>query len=384
MKLASRTAVGLVVVLGAGAAWAQPAGYVSVRKLAADLGLTYTALPASPGEPPPIVSLDSPKHKVMLYLGASHVTVDDKVWSLSDPVTARGGAVYAPKSFSGRLARHMHAPIAVAPGPPKRGAAKDPSPVRARVGARQPEARRGGWLVVVDPGHGGRDPGAVRSLGRSGDIREKDVVLDVARRVAGLLRRARVDVVMTRTTDVFVELDDRVKIANRYNPELFVSLHADAAKNSSASGSTVYYGDDSFGKGKADITYRARRHARQSGIAPETVGSPGRLSEPVEATVFGVLLQEYRSRSRRAGEAVLRHLCQSAGTRSRGVREADYRVVRYLRCPAVLVELDFLSHPAAARRLATGSFRQKLACGVADGVLAHLGQATQGTGAYRP
>jgi len=356
MKCGIRIAAGLVAVLWGGVAPAAPPDYTAARKLAEELKLAYQATPPG-GKIPYAVALSAPKHRVMLYADTTIATVDGKLWSLDRPVIAEEGDLFVPPGLRSRLAKHLRTAVKPAVRAPSKAA---PFPSRARAS-----------LVVIDPGHGGRDPGASRPLGRGRVLREKDIVLDVSKQVAVLLRKAGVHVVMTRKTDVFVTLPDRVKTGNRYNPDLFVSIHADAAAPS-AHGSTVYYADDQIGRGKADITYRARIHARETSVAPGAVGSPGRLSESVEAVVFGVLLQEYRSRSRRAGEHILRSVCRAAGTTSRGVRQANFRVVRYMRRPSVLVELEYVSNAKARRRLLQSGFRRQLARGIVEGVVAYL------------
>jgi N-acetylmuramoyl-L-alanine amidase len=327
---------------------------VAVRKLAGEVGLEYAKIPSAPASKPVAVSLSSSKHRIVVYAGMMHATVDGEVWSLGEAVQQGERDLFVSRAFRSRLARHLRIKV---PGM---------DPVRPVV--RKKPGLIKGRMVVIDPGHGGKDPGA---LGRR--IREKDLVLDVGRRLSNLLRGAGVQVVMTRKTDVFIELNDRVRIANRYNPDLFVSIHADSfPRKRSVQGSTVFYPDDKPGSGKGDITYRARLHARSTSVEPGSVGSPGRLSEPVEAVVFGVLLQEYRSRSHEAATRILQNLTRIAGTTSRGVKQADFRVVRYMRCPTVLVELDFLSNPSVERRFGTASYKQRLAQGLADGITSYL------------
>jgi len=354
MNLARAWIAGLAVLVLAAAGLAQSNGRVPVRKLASELGLEYARMPLAEVGPPIAVSLRSAQHRILLYADMMHVTVDGDVWSLGETVDQGERDLLVPQAFHSRLARHFGVKLP--------GTAPSKPVDRKRPGSIQ------GRLVVIDPGHGGEDPGA---LGRR--LKEKDLVLDVGRRLAALLKGAGAQVVMTRKNDVFVELDDRVRIANRYNPDLFVSIHADSfPKNRSVQGSSVFYPDDTLGRGKGDITYRARLHARSTNVEPGSVGAPGRLSEPVETVVFGALLQEYRARSREAATRILRNLNRIAGTRSRGVKQANFRVVRYMRCPTVLVELDFLSNPAVERRFGHASYKQRLAQGLADGVTSYL------------
>jgi N-acetylmuramoyl-L-alanine amidase len=174
-------------------------------------------------------------------------------------------------------------------------------------------------VVVIDAGHGGKDPGATSIHGD----KEKGIVLDVARRVAENLIGHGVDAQLTRSDDHFIELEERSALANRLRAELFVSIHADSARNRSAQGFTVYV-------------------ARQS-------------SRP----------------SQDAADAIARRL-QAAGAAPRGRREANYRVLVGTTCPAVLVELGYLSNAQEAAMLARPAYRRQLADAIAEAITDYL------------
>jgi len=175
-----------------------------------------------------------------------------------------------------------------------------------------------GGTVVLDPGHGGKDPGAPNRYGPY----EKHIVLAVARRVRDGLRRRNIQVIMTRQGDTFIELEQRAAIANRAGADVFVSIHADAAKNTSARGCTVYI------QRQADAGSRA-------------------LGEALSGSLSG---------------------CAA----SRGVRRADYRVLVHTTCPAALVELGYLTNPTESRKLATQSHQQRLAGALAESIAGFL------------
>ncbi len=172
--------------------------------------------------------------------------------------------------------------------------------------------------VVVDAGHGGKDPGA---LARFGGEHEKTIVLAVAKAVARGLADRGASVVTTRDRDVFVELDDRAATAERTRADLFISIHADAAprSRSSASGATFYI-------------------ARNA--SPESLRAALRL----DATF------------------------KRAGIETRGVHRAGFRVLVGHSRPAVLIECGFLTNPEESRRLNSTAYRAKLAAAVVDGV----------------
>jgi N-acetylmuramoyl-L-alanine amidase len=178
--------------------------------------------------------------------------------------------------------------------------------------------------VVMDAGHGGKDPGAVAA----GGLREKDVNLPVTLDIAERLRTAGVKVVLTRRSDRFVELDDRVAITNQTRPDLFVSIHADSSASRLTRGYTVFY---------------PRRHG------------PG-------------------SASHRAGLCIQRRL-DRVDPRGRGLKHhptVNLRVLEKTRYPALLVELGFLSNRDEAALLESISYQSRLAGAISEGILEYL------------
>lgn len=338
-----------LALLFAGGAAAQAQGYVSTEEVAEQLEMRRLPMQASGRARPTMILLRTEGHRVTVVAGVKNVTVNGESWSLERPVREGDGDLLVPVELQARLAEAMGREFEAPASASDRGRARG--------------------VVMIDPGHGGKDPGAV---GPGLGLREKDVALDVSQRVARLLREKDIEVHMTRTSDVFVELDDRVAHANRVRPDLFVSIHADAAENRSVHGSTVFYPDDQPGSGAGDLAHRAARQQGRGEVPLGSVGAEGSLSRSVQHAAFGELMQEYRRRSWSAARHILSGLEREAGTRSRGAREAPYRVVRYPHCPSVLVELDFLTNAAAERRMSRPAHRERMARGVAEGIVAYL------------
>jgi N-acetylmuramoyl-L-alanine amidase len=219
--------------------------------------------------------------------------------------------------------------------------------------------------VVLDPGHGGKDPGCIGPRG----VREKDVNLGVAMELAGILRSRGVTVVLTRTTDVFIELEDRSRIANREQPDLFISIHADAAERTTAEGSTTFFVEEEFThRGQHyDLLDRAVLAARDATLNVSHVGAtpPGGA---VNLALWQILLAEYRQESRQLAEAIQKRLPGATGQSDRGVREARYAVLKWTYAPAVLVEVGFLSNPYWESRLGDPRFRRQTAQAIADAI----------------
>jgi N-acetylmuramoyl-L-alanine amidase len=194
----------------------------------------------------------------------------------------------------------------------------------AFVTTRQANAQPGGTsplagkTIVIDPGHGGTNPGAVGS----GGLMEKVVALDVSLRVAALLQSAGATVVMTRSADTALALAPRVSVAEAVNAHVFVSIHANAHPNPAIGGTETYY-----------YAYKAAAAASQ------------RLAGHIQRQLVGAL-----------------------GLRDIGVKHGNFHVIRETTMPAVLVELAFLSNAYEESLMRTDAFRQASAGAIFEGL----------------
>lgn len=213
-------------------------------------------------------------------------------------------------------------------------------------------------LVVIDAGHGGVDPGAI---GRGG-TKEKDVVLDIARRVAALLRQdPSLDVRMTRTTDTLIALGDRPLLANSWRdeggeprPALFMSIHANANNSRSAQGFETYF----LSEAKTDD---ARRVAAMENSA-QRYETPGADDVDPLSFIFNDLRQnKYLRDSSNWADMIQRRLDGVHPGPNRGVKQAGFVVLIGAFMPAVLVETGFISNPAEERMLNDPQHQQEIA-----------------------
>jgi N-acetylmuramoyl-L-alanine amidase len=181
-----------------------------------------------------------------------------------------------------------------------------------------PTVPKGRLVVVIDPGHGGPDPGAV---GRGG-IREKDIVLDIGTQVANLLSQQGIQAVLTRKDDIDLDLEPRVALAERLNATLFVSIHANAIDMSrpDINGLETYYYDSGLG-----------------------------LAQTIHASVL-----------------------EAIGLPDRRVRSARFYVLRKTSMPSVLVETGFVTGAEDAARLANPSYRSQMAAAITRGILQYI------------
>lgn len=277
-----------------------PDRMVSVPQLAQRLGLTVEETNGS------MVALRNAANRVMAVPDAG-----GQAFVNGKPVGPQGGFVqvrgvlFVPETLEGDIRSVLK------PSPEAANQASAPKPLAQTTGPSSSHTYR----IVVDPGHGGEDPGTISESGLS----EKTITLPVAEEVAQLLKQDGFDVVMTRQTNVFIDLDDRAAIANRSTADLFVSLHADAYGTPLVSGFTVY---------------------TCQGAAAE---------------------------SRAAAKAVAEAL-RRADVAGMGVRQANYRVLICTTCPGILVELGYLSNSRDAEMLADRAFQARLARAIADGI----------------
>jgi N-acetylmuramoyl-L-alanine amidase len=221
--------------------------------------------------------------------------------------------------------------------------------------------------VVVDAGHGGHDPGAV---GRSG-TQEKDVVLQLALKLARKLRDdLGLDVVLTRSTDVFVELQERTAIANKVGADLFVSVHANAAPNRGANGIETYY------LNLAKTEKVAQLAATENGTSLEKVSM-------LQAVLFDLLANYKLNDSAHLAEEVQKALYKRIAARytpvkNLGVKQGPFYVLVGASMPSILVEAAFVSNANEEARLNDPRYLDDTADGIADGIRSYVSAVKRG------
>ncbi|WP_119332734.1 N-acetylmuramoyl-L-alanine amidase [Geobacter sulfurreducens] len=280
---------------------------------------------------------------------------DYKVFPLSDPfriiIDVKG---VRPLEIS-RLKEQIQPAPAVAAEPKK----IEPREEKPRVGARfKPGKIR---RIVVDPGHGGHDPGAVGAHG----TQEKNVVLTIGLKLAEKLRdELGIDVVMTRSTDVFIPLEERTAIANKVNADLFVSIHANASLNRGASGIETYY------LNLAKTEKAAQLAARENGTSLEKVSL-------LQAILFDLMANYKLNDSAHLAEEVQKALYrklhgQYPSTRNLGVKQGPFYVLVGATMPSILVETAFISNEVEEERLKDSSYQEQAAEGILEGIKGYI------------
>jgi len=227
--------------------------------------------------------------------------------------------------------------------------------------------------IVLDPGHGGKDPGALGRLG----IKEKDIVLDVAKRVKSILQRKGFDVAMTRDTDIFISLEERTRIAHAQNADLFVSIHANAAPTRSLKGFEVYYISE-----KMDDETRASASA--DNLKLELEGSAFQYhSKNLDSILWDLLYNEYRKESIQLAEYVSREVEKDnlSSRRTSRIKGALFYVLKGTGMPAILIEIGYISNSIDAAKIKDPEYRQRLAEAIARGI-AEFREEFQTTGGF--
>ncbi|MHC1653896.1 N-acetylmuramoyl-L-alanine amidase [Stenotrophomonas maltophilia] len=260
-----------------------------------------------------------------------------------------------------RTAAVVTTPPATVPAPapapvetPRPAMPSDASRIRMQPGMRH-------LVVAIDPGHGGQDPGAIGPTGK----REKDVTLAVARELARQVNATPgLKAYLTRDSDVFIPLPMRAQKARANKADIFISIHADAAENRSATGSSVYVLST-----KGASSQRARWLADKENAA-DLVG--GVRLQQTEGTLANVLLDLAQSGYMKASEDAAGHvlggLKRIGNNHKPNIERANFAVLRTSDMPAMLVETAFISNPDEERRLIDPAYQRKVAGAVLDGV----------------
>jgi N-acetylmuramoyl-L-alanine amidase len=247
-------------------------------------------------------------------------------------------------------------PAKPAPVPPKAAA---PTQSGSRTLTRVLGLKIG--RIVIDPGHGGHDTGTVGPTG----LREKDVVLDVGLRLKKLLeQKAGCDVVMTRSDDTFIPLEERTAIANEKAADLFVSIHANASRDRSARGIETYYLNFTSSPDALEVA------ARENATSQESVHQ---LQDLIKKIAMTEKIEESEEFARQLQKQVYRRTSQLSGKqRDRGVKKAPFVVLIGANMPSVLAEISFLTNPRDEKSLRRSDYRQKIAEALYQGILDYV------------
>lgn len=223
-------------------------------------------------------------------------------------------------------------------------------------------------VIVIDPGHGGEDPGAIGPK----KIREKDITLNISKELAALINaEPGYEAKLTRSTDYFIPLKKRRDIARGHKADLFVSIHADAFTKSSARGASV------FALSRHGATSETARFLAERENESDLIGGVGSISlDDKDEVLAGVLVDlsmtATLNSSLQLGAEVLRSMGGIAHLHKQRVEQAGFMVLKAPDVPSILVETGFISNPDEAKKLNTSSYRKQLARAIFTGIKRHF------------
>ena len=283
-------------------------------------------------------TLSKDLHKINLTVGDTLVLVDGNPTHLKHPVDIYQGTIVVPYKFKDQIIDSLF---------------KEFYPAR-KTYALRPAFKK----IVIDAGHGGGDPGAI---GRSG-LREKDINLDIAKRLVQLLRSSGVDVVMTRSTDKLIPLARRVEIANNAHADLFISIHTNANRVRSLSGFEVYYVSPYLDDSKRALlaAQKAKPDFDSSCFASNSLD--------LKAMLWDMIYTYNRAESIDLARFICKTIDRDLNIRIIGIKGARFEVLREVRMPALLIEIGFLSNYNEERMLRNTYYRQRIVESIAEGI----------------
>ncbi len=292
-----------------------------------------------------VITLTKGKHEAKAMVGSSQVLVNGQSFMLSKPVAMVHSVIIVPGDFHAQVIKRLKAPRKIARKVPRKQKFDRVSP--------RPIKR-----IIVDAGHGGKDPGAI---GRSG-VYEKNIVLDISRRLRALLRKQGYEVIMTRANDTFISLQKRTEIASSKKADLFISIHANSSPSKSARGIEVF--------SSRSLSY-TDKHEKQRQKNHNLIFKNFKMKKSdknVGKIIADLMYQHKQSDSDILAETIEYSMQKQMKAKSRGVKKSKFFVLRNNLMPAVLVEVGFLSNYREEKLLKDSSYRQKAAQAIASGV----------------
>jgi N-acetylmuramoyl-L-alanine amidase len=208
--------------------------------------------------------------------------------------------------------------------------------------------------IIIDPGHGGKDPGAIGYRGK----KEKHITLHVAKRlVKKIARNMNINTILTRDEDIFIRLQDRTKLANSNNGKLFISIHANSAEDRRANGFETYM----IGMNKNAAAVRTA--ARENAVLDLEGGSATKLTD--EALIKVTIAQSgFANGSEKFAALVQEEMSKRLQSKDRGVKQAGFYVLAYASMPNVLIELGYISNPSEEKKLKSSQYKDALATSI--------------------
>lgn len=295
--------------------------------------------------------------KIKISNQITFIEIEDNLFQLSSEVVNENGVYYLPtESFFGIIQNLSDSSSIEYTNHEIRFTSifADKKIVKKNVDLRSEKEKWEFKTIVIDAGHGGKDPGAVGYRG----TKEKDIALDVAKRLEKKLsKNMNVKIIMTRDEDVFLGLSERTKIANESNGNLFISIHTNAAEDRRASGFETFL----IGPNKNEAAVRVA--ARENAVL-ELEGTTGKKLTNEDLIQATIAQSAFASKSEQFASMVQKEIKKRVQSRDRGVKQAGFYVLMGASMPNVLVELGFISNPSEEKKLRSPQYRDQLATAI--------------------
>ncbi|MFH1360901.1 MAG: N-acetylmuramoyl-L-alanine amidase [Candidatus Omnitrophota bacterium] len=283
-----------------------------------------------------VVKLNRGSLEAKALVGSTRVILGDEKITLSAPVSRQRGSVYVPYDFKTKVINRL---------------IKETGTATQRFG-----------MVVIDAGHGGRDPGATGITG----LVEKDVNLEIARKVKRILENNGIRVKMTRDRDEYLTLEERAQHVDPSEADLFVSIHANASTSRRSSGLEIYC--------LKDLDDRLKREIRQEKIYQPVLNSLDKRKndETLDEILLDMLYAHKQGESEALAKNIAEKMAKDLNADSGSCRTAGFAVLKNTLVPAILVEVGYLSNKKEEELLRTESYRQKVAESLAQSILQYV------------
>ena len=297
--------------------------------------------------------------KIKLSNNISFIVIDDKTYQMKSKLFKNNDQYYAPiDDFFNILLLHGadkysvdYSKMSISLNSISK---KLPEPTSMNVDLKKEKIKQKLDTIIIDPGHGGKDPGAIGYRG----TKEKDITLDVAKRLAKKIERnMKIKTILTRDEDTFIGLRERSKLANAQNGKLFISIHANSAEDQRAHGFETYL----IGLNKNEAAVRTA--ARENAVLALEGSDVEKLTD--EALIKASLFQtSFANGSERFAALVQEEMNKRLQSRDRGVKQAGFYVLAYTSMPNVLIELGYISNPSEEKKLRSSQYKDALATSI--------------------
>ena len=324
-----------------------------------------------------VASLEFNRGKVEFFIDSSEAIIDNVRRNMKKETKIIEGRVWIPlevvitKAFGQVLGGQVFwdypsktlSTVEKLTGAPVKEEVEEVSPVEPEMTEHVPpleEAKRARIkTIVIDPGHGGKDPGAIGP----GGTKEKDVVLKIAHKLAKELHKnLKTRVILTRYHDIFLPLADRTAIANREKADLFISIHCNASLKSHTEGFEIYF----LSEEASDEEAQAVANMENAVMALEEKKEKG---DELSSILWSLAMNEFMNESSELCSLICFEVDNSLRVvGNRGVKQAGFSVLKGAKMPAVLVEAAFISNASGERKLSSSKFQKELAESICVGV----------------